>query len=86
MGQYLELYSKSTCKVLVVANPANTNCLITLKQCKKIPKENFTCLTMLDHNRALSRLAIDLNEPIQNIKNVIIWGNHSKTQYIEEIL
>jgi malate dehydrogenase len=81
MGENLDKYAKPTCKILVVANPANTNCLVALKNCPNIPKENFTCLTMLDHNRALSQLSLHLKEPIENIKNVVIWGNHSKTQY-----
>ena len=61
-------------QVSVVANPANTNALI-LKQFALIPKENITCLTRLDHNR--------LKVHVSDVKNVIIWGNHSTTQYPE---
>ena len=80
-GQYLNLYAKDSCKVLVVANPANTNCLITMKNAPKLTKKNFTCLTMLDHNRAKGYLANKLNKSLENFNNVIVWGNHSKTQY-----
>lgn len=80
-GKYLNLYAKDTCKILVVANPANTNCLITMKNATKINKKNFTCLTMLDHNRAKGYLSDQLKKPLDNFNNVIIWGNHSKTQY-----
>jgi malate dehydrogenase len=80
-GEYLNKYAKKTCKVLVVANPANTNCLVTLKNCNKLNKKNFTCLSMLDHNRAKSYLSNKLNKSLEEINNIIIWGNHSKTQY-----
>lgn len=82
-GKYLNLHAKSSCKVLVVANPANTNCLVTMKNAPKLNKKNFTCLTMLDHNRARGYLANKLNKPLDNFNNVIVWGNHSKTQYPE---
>uniref|UniRef100_A0A3B3RMC1 Malate dehydrogenase n=1 Tax=Paramormyrops kingsleyae TaxID=1676925 RepID=A0A3B3RMC1_9TELE len=80
-GAALEKYSKKTVKVLVVGNPANTNCLIAAKSAPSIPKENFSCLTRLDHNRARSQVAIRVGVPADNVKNVIIWGNHSSTQY-----
>lgn len=80
-GAALDKYAKKTVKVLVVGNPANTNCLIAAKSAPSIPKENFSCLTRLDHNRALSQVAIHCNVPATNVKNVIIWGNHSSTQY-----
>ncbi|XP_048864899.1 malate dehydrogenase 1Ab, NAD (soluble) [Brienomyrus brachyistius] len=80
-GAALEKFSKKTVKVLVVGNPANTNCLIAAKSAPSIPKENFSCLTRLDHNRARSQVAIRVGVPADNVKNVIIWGNHSSTQY-----
>merc|ERR1739838_618712 len=80
-GAALEKYAKKTVKVLVVGNPANTNCLIASKSAPSIPKENFSCLTRLDHNRASSQVAIRCGVPANNVKNVIIWGNHSSTQY-----
>lgn len=68
-------------QVLVVANPANTNALI-LKECApSIPEKNISCLTRLDHNRALGQISERLNVPVCDVKNVIIWGNHSSTQY-----
>ena len=77
MGEGLEKYAKKTCKVLVVANPANSNCRVTLKSCPKIPVENFTCLTRLDHNRALAQIAIKCKVSVGDVQNVVIWGNHS---------
>uniref|UniRef100_A0A8C1NMG5 Malate dehydrogenase n=1 Tax=Cyprinus carpio TaxID=7962 RepID=A0A8C1NMG5_CYPCA len=80
-GEALEKYAKKTVKVLVVGNPANTNCLIASKSAPSIPKENFSCLTRLDHNRARSQVAMRVGVPSDCVKNVIIWGNHSSTQY-----
>ncbi|TMS04364.1 Malate dehydrogenase, cytoplasmic [Larimichthys crocea] len=80
-GAALEKYAKKTVKVLVVGNPANTNCLIAAKSAPSIPKENFSCLTRLDHNRARSQVAMRCGVPATHVKNVIIWGNHSSTQY-----
>ncbi|KAK2921622.1 hypothetical protein Q8A73_001107 [Channa argus] len=80
-GAALEKYAKKTVKVLVVGNPANTNCLIAAKSAPSIPKENFSCLTRLDHNRARSQVAMRCGVPATQVKNVIIWGNHSSTQY-----
>ena len=70
-------------QVLVVANPANTNALILKEFAPSIPVQNITCLTRLDHNRALSQIAekIPNNVHVSDVKNVIIWGNHSSTQY-----
>uniref|UniRef100_A0A3P8UNG5 Malate dehydrogenase n=1 Tax=Cynoglossus semilaevis TaxID=244447 RepID=A0A3P8UNG5_CYNSE len=80
-GTALEKFAKKTVKVLVVGNPANTNCLIAAKCAPSIPKENFSCLTRLDHNRARSQVAMRCGVPATQVKNVIIWGNHSSTQY-----
>lgn len=80
-GTALNEVANPNCKVLVVANPANTNCLILLTNAPKIPKENFTCLTRLDHNRALAQLAVRAGVQVSQVKNVVIWGNHSTTQY-----
>ncbi|KAJ8506388.1 hypothetical protein OPV22_007274 [Ensete ventricosum] len=77
----LEQYAAANCKVLVVANPANTNALILKEFAPSIPAKNITCLTRLDHNRALGRIAQRLNIHVSDVKNVIIWGNHSSTQY-----
>ncbi|XP_057966089.1 malate dehydrogenase, cytoplasmic-like isoform X3 [Malania oleifera] len=74
-------HAAENCKVLVVANPANTNALILKEFAPSIPKKNITCLTRLDHNRALGQIARRLNIHVSDVKNVIIWGNHSSTQY-----
>lgn len=68
-------------KVLVVGNPANTNCLIAMKNAKGLKPENFNAMTRLDHNRALSQLAEKANCKTTDIKNMTIWGNHSSTMY-----
>jgi len=68
-------------RVLVVGNPANTNCLIAMRNAPDVPRERFTAMTRLDHNRAISQLAQKANVPVTEVKNVTIWGNHSNTQY-----
>nr|KAF6429869.1 malate dehydrogenase 1 [Molossus molossus] len=80
-GTALEKYAKKSVKVIVVGNPANTNCLTASKSAPSIPKENFSCLTRLDHNRAKAQIALKLGVTSDDVKNVIIWGNHSSTQY-----
>ncbi|KAM0934301.1 putative malate dehydrogenase [Dioscorea sansibarensis] len=77
----LEQHASPNCKVLVVANPANTNALILKEFAPSIPAKNITCLTRLDHNRALGQISERLNVHVSDVKNVIIWGNHSSTQY-----
>lgn len=80
-GNALNTYAKKTCRVLVVGNPANTNCMIAAKYASTIPRENFSCLTRLDHNRAVSQVAMKLGVSSDKVKQVIIWGNHSSTQF-----
>jgi len=80
-GEALNEVAKKTVKCLVVANPANTNCLILQHHAKTIPKTNFSCLTRLDHNRAIFQLASKSGAKVTEVQNVIIWGNHSATQY-----
>ena len=80
-GEALDKFASKNVKVLVVGNPANTNALIASHYAPSIPKKNFTALTRLDQNRALSQLSDKLSVPVEDIKNVIIWGNHSLTQY-----
>ncbi|KAL3359808.1 hypothetical protein AABB24_016344 [Solanum stoloniferum] len=77
----LEKYAAPNCKVLVVANPANTNALILKEFAPSIPEKNITCLTRLDHNRALGQISERLSVQVSDVKNVIIWGNHSSSQY-----
>ncbi|KAJ4440629.1 malate dehydrogenase, cytoplasmic [Periplaneta americana] len=79
-GEALDKYAKKTVKVLVVGNPANTNALICSKYAPSIPRENFTAMTRLDQNRGCSQIADRLKVPVGQVKNVIIWGNHSATQ------
>ncbi|XP_073028462.1 malate dehydrogenase-like [Primulina eburnea] len=76
----LHQYAAPDCKVLVVANPANTNALI-LKELSSIPAKNITCLTRLDQNRAQAQISDRLDVPVTDVKNIILWGNHSSTQY-----
>jgi malate dehydrogenase len=77
----LERLASKDVRVVVVANPANTNALILSENAPSIPPQNVTCLTRLDHNRALGQLSERLRVPVTDIRNVIIWGNHSSTQY-----
>ncbi|XP_073247704.1 malate dehydrogenase, cytoplasmic-like isoform X2 [Porites lutea] len=80
-GKALDEKAKKTVKVLVVGNPANTNCMITQRSAPSIPASNFSCLTRLDMNRAKSQIASKAGTSVEKVKNVIIWGNHSSTQY-----
>jgi len=80
-GTALDKFAKKSVKVLVVGNPANTNCYILAHYAPSIPRENFTCLTRLDHNRATAQIASRLKVSPDAVKNVIIWGNHSSTQF-----
>lgn len=77
----LEEHADKDCKVVVVANPANTNALILKEFAPKFPAKNITCLTRLDHNRALGQIAERTGAAVSDVKNAIIWGNHSSTQY-----
>jgi malate dehydrogenase len=68
-------------KVLVVGNPANTNCLIAMRNAPGVPAERFTAMTRLDHNRAKAQLAARAGVPVTAVTRMTIWGNHSATQY-----
>jgi len=80
-GEALDQHARKDVKVLVVGNPANTNALICSHYAPSIPRENFTAMTRLDQNRARAQIAARVNVPIENVRNVIIWGNHSATQF-----
>ena len=80
-GKAMNDYAKRDCKSIVVGNPANTNALILAHNCAGIPKENFTAMTRLDHNRALTQLALKTGSSVTDIKFLAIWGNHSPTMY-----
>lgn len=80
-GQALDQHARKDVKVLVVGNPANTNAFICSHFAPSIPKENFTAMTRLDQNRARSQIAVRCGVPIEQVRNVVIWGNHSSTQF-----
>ncbi|MCC6167517.1 MAG: malate dehydrogenase [Caldilineaceae bacterium] len=80
-GQALNSRAAADVRVLVVGNPANTNCLIAMRNAPDIPHERFTAMTRLDHNRAVNQLANKAQVYVTDVKKVTIWGNHSSTQY-----
>jgi malate dehydrogenase len=80
-GQALNSVAKRGVKVLVVGNPANTNALIARAAAPDLDPRNFTAMTRLDHNRALAQLALKTGVHHDRIRKMIIWGNHSSTQY-----
>jgi malate dehydrogenase len=80
-GEALNEHAASDLKVLVVGNPANTNCLIAKSNAPDVPAERFTSMMRLDHNRAIAQLANKAGAAVKDIANVIVWGNHSATQY-----
>ena len=79
-GMALNDHANRDVKVLVVGNPANTNCLIALSNAPDLAPEQFSAMTRLDHNRALSQLASKTGAKVVDIDRMIIWGNHSSTQ------
>lgn len=80
-GKALNDHASRDVKVLVVGNPANTNALIASANAPDLDKGQFTAMTRLDHNRALTQLAQKTGKHVTDIENMIIWGNHSATQY-----
>ncbi|MFN3884075.1 MAG: malate dehydrogenase [Rhodocyclaceae bacterium] len=80
-GRALDEVASRDVKILVVGNPANTNALIAMNTAKSLPRENFTSMMRLDHNRAISQLASRVKAPVSDVKNMIVWGNHSPTMY-----
>jgi len=80
-GQALDRVADRNVKVLVVGNPANTNCLIAMKNAPSLKPSQFTGMMRLDHNRAVSQLAQKVGRPVSSIRKVTVWGNHSATQY-----
>lgn len=80
-GKAIDKRADSDVRVLVVGNPANTNALIAASQATRLDRKQFTAMTRLDHNRALSQLAEKTGTHAKNIKQMTIWGNHSSTQY-----
>src|ERR1700740_1893503 len=80
-GEALNAHAADAVRVLVVGNPANTNALIAMSNAPDIPRERFTAMTRLDHNRAIAQLAKKTGAAVTDIKKLTIWGNHSATQY-----
>jgi malate dehydrogenase len=82
-GKALNAVASRNVKVLVVGNPANTNAYIAMKSAPDLPRENFTAMLRLDHNRALSQLATKTGKAVSSIKKLAVWGNHSPTMYAD---
>src|SRR5436853_3031759 len=80
-GEAIAAGAADDVKVLVVGNPANTNCLIAMSNADGVPRERFTAMVRLDHNRATAQLAKRTGVTVDAITNLTIWGNHSTTQY-----
>ncbi|CAB4701392.1 unannotated protein [freshwater metagenome] len=80
-GEAIARNANKDIKVLVVGNPANTNALIAMNNAKGMNPRNFTAMTRLDHNRAVTQIAQRLGQPVTAVKKMTIWGNHSTTQY-----
>lgn len=80
-GQALNAVANRNVKVLVTGNPANTNALIALNNAPDLPPENFTAMISLDHNRAIAQLAEKSGVHAKFVKDMVVWGNHSATQY-----
>ena len=80
-GKALNDNAADDVRILVVGNPANTNCLIAMNNAPDIPNERFTAMTRLDHNRAIAQLAMKTGTTVNDISKMTIWGNHSATQY-----
>lgn len=80
-GEAINAGAADDVKILVVGNPANTNCLIAMSNAPDVPKERFTAMVRLDHNRAIAQLAERTGKTVSDVTNMTIWGNHSTTQY-----
>ncbi|APZ91906.1 malate dehydrogenase [Fuerstiella marisgermanici] len=80
-GQAISSAAASDVRVLVVGNPCNTNCLIAMNNAPNVPNDRWYAMTMLDQNRAISQLAQKSGQPVSEVTNMTIWGNHSATQY-----
>jgi malate dehydrogenase len=80
-GKALDAVASRKVRVLVVGNPANTNCLIAMKNAPSLKPTQFTAMMRLDHNRAVSQIAQKIGKPLTSVRKITIWGNHSATQY-----
>jgi malate dehydrogenase len=82
-GKALDKVASRNVKVLVVGNPANTNAYIAMKSAPSLPRENFTAMLRLDHNRAASQIAAKTGVKVGDIEKLAVWGNHSPTMYAD---
>jgi malate dehydrogenase len=82
-GKALDKVASRNVKVLVVGNPANTNAYIAMKSAPSLPRENFTAMLRLDHNRAASQIAAKTGTKVGDIEKLAVWGNHSPTMYAD---
>lgn len=82
-GKALDQVASRNVKVLVVGNPANTNAYIAMKSAPSLPRENFTAMLRLDHNRAASQIAAKTGGKVGEIEKLTVWGNHSPTMYAD---
>ena len=80
-GEAIAAGAADDVKILVVGNPANTNCLIAMSNADGVPRERFTAMMRLDHNRAIAQLANKAGKGVSDVTNMTVWGNHSTTQY-----
>jgi malate dehydrogenase len=80
-GDALNKGAGSEVRVLVVGNPANTNCLIAMNNAPDIPRERFTAMTRLDENRAVAQLAAKVGVGVEDVQDLVVWGNHSPTMF-----
>lgn len=80
-GRALNEQAASDVRIFVVGNPCNTNCLIAMNNAPDIPRNRFYAMTRLDQNRSMIQLALKAGVTVDDVKNMIIWGNHSSTQY-----
>ncbi|GIU84281.1 MAG: hypothetical protein KatS3mg008_1056 [Acidimicrobiales bacterium] len=80
-GRAIAEHAADDVRVLVVGNPANTNCLIAMHNAEGVPRDRFSAMTRLDHNRAKAQLAAKVGAPVRDVTRMTIWGNHSSTQY-----
>ena len=82
-GKALDAVASRDVRVLVVGNPANTNAYIAMKSAPGLPAKNFTSMMRLDHNRALSQIALKTGKPVASIRKLCVWGNHSPSMYAD---
>jgi len=82
-GRALDEAARRDVKILIVGNPANTNAYIAMKNAPGLKPVNFSAMMRLDHNRALWQLAVKVGRPVSTVRKMIVWGNHSSTQYLD---